>query len=397
MNRNKHLEDYYLGTLVGGAIGDALGYAVEFLSLDEIKAKYGFYGIAQYDLDGNNKAHFSDDTQLTLFTINGLLNGETKKKYDNDDTPLYQYVYYAYLDWLATQGIAKKCQDPYRKDSWLINIKELNVTRSPGRTCLSSLALGDEKHLYNLNNPINNSKGCGAVMRIAPIGLLYPRYKDIFLLSAEVASLTHGHPMSHLASQLMAMIIANIFKYEEKTLWRVIKDTTKELSDRYKIDAPQGLEKFYSYVKPYLPEFIAIIRRSLVLVKFALVEESKGKIVKDLDNIASLGEGWVAEESIAIAIYCAVRYQKVPMQGIIASVNHNGDSDSTGALTGQLLGAYYGMSIFPTDYINKLELEDVIEEMAMDLLNGCQFDSHSKDSKEKSIWEDKYLYHNYRK
>ena len=87
----------------------------------------------------------------------------------------------------------------------------------------------------------------------------------------------------------------------------------------------------------------------------------------DLDNIHRLGEGWVAEETLAISIYCALRYQKDFSAGIIAAVNHRGDSDSTGAVTGNILGALLGYDAIDEKWKKDLELIDVIIEMADNL------------------------------
>lgn len=390
MNRKKYIYSFYKGCLLGGAIGDALGYKVEFLSHKEIESKYGPGGIRIYD----EPALISDDTQMTLFTAIGLLNGETKGSYKGVQAPLYTYVYYSYLDWLLTQGIDKPCKDPKRIDSWLMDVKELHNQRCHGRTCISSLMMGDEEHKYNLLNPINDSKGCGAVTRIAPVGLVFKRLKKPLLVAAEIGALTHGHPMSHLSCQLMTLIIKNIFKYSDRTLWRTIQDSVRELHIFYeKNPMDKTLIPFYNRMREYLPNFIDLMKKALILVRHALVIQELHKNEKDLENIKSLGEGWVAEEALAIAIYCAARFQGNPMEGILAAVNHDGDSDSTGALAGQILGAYYGEGSFPDTFTKPLEIVDVIKEVAIDLATGCKFDSYSKETKEKDIWETKYLKH----
>ena len=110
--------------------------------------------------------------------------------------------------------------------------------------------------------------------------------------------------------------------------------------------------------------------------------------------IRELGEGWVAEETLAIAIFCALRYKHSFEQAICAAVNHGGDSDSTGAVAGNILGAYHGYSALPQKYIEKLELKDVILEIADDLCADCQIDEFS--SVKDSAWERKYITHDYR-
>ena len=94
----------------------------------------------------------------------------------------------------------------------------------------------------------------------------------------------------------------------------------------------------------------------------------------DIDNIHRLGEGWVAEETLAIAIYCALRHQDDFSARIIAAVNHKGDSDSSGAVTGNILGALLGYGAIEEKWKRNLELSDVILEMADDLCHGCQMD-----------------------
>ena len=230
-------------------------------------------------------------------------------------------------------------------------------------------------------------------MRIAPLGLIAHKYGDPFVESARIGGITHGHPMSHLSCQLMTIIINNMFKYDDKSLWTIIKDSARELKYRYDEPQPYYLRPVYDMTIVYVPVFIKLMKNALVKVKYAMVQEKRGALIKDSDMIASLGQGWVAEEALAIAIYCAVRHSHNPMEGIRAAVNHDGDTDSTGALTGQILGAYHGLKAFPDEYIKNLELSDIIMEMADDLAKGCTFSPNDPPSKEKEIWETKYIHH----
>ena len=108
----------------------------------------------------------------------------------------------------------------------------------------------------------------------------------------------------------------------------------------------------------------------------------------DLAAIRELGEGWVAEETLAIAVYCAIRYQQDFRKAITVSVNHDGDSDSTGAVTGNILGAYLGFEKIPLKYIEPLELKEVIEEIAVDLYEDCKMSEYGNYHDEK--WYAKY-------
>ena len=116
---------------------------------------------------------------------------------------------------------------------------------------------------------------------------------------------------------------------------------------------------------------------------------AEGDLEDDLDNIHQLGQGGVAEETLAIALYCALRYQDDFSAGMIAAVNHSGDSDSTGAVAGNILGAWVGYQAIEEKWKQDLELSDVILEIADDLCYGCQMSEYGayRDPK----WEMKYI------
>ena len=82
--------------------------------------------------------------------------------------------------------------------------------------------------------------------------------------------------------------------------------------------------------------------------------------------IARLGQGWVAEEALAISIYCALVAEGF-QDGVIMAVNHDGDSDSTGAITGNILGTMHGTQAIPLSWLEPLELREVITQIADDL------------------------------
>jgi len=192
--------DRFRGCLIGGAAGDALGYAVEFMSADSIFNKYGPGGIKEYDLNGG-MARISDDTQMTLFTATGLLLGTTRGKIRGIMGPYSGYIASSYQDWLKTQRCSYPLPEEYHY-SWLADVPEMFSRRAPGGACLSALGSGKTG---TIEQPINNSKGCGGVMRVAPIGL-YFNDKGISLeaidrIGAEAAAITHGHQRRRLLYQ----------------------------------------------------------------------------------------------------------------------------------------------------------------------------------------------------
>ena len=180
--------DRFRGCLIGGAAGDALGYAVEFMSERSIASRYGVSGITEYELTGG-RALISDDTQMTLFTAAGLLSYEARKAAGQDTVDSVKCINHSYLDWLATQDRYYPLPDG-EYCSWLVNVFQLFNRRAPGNACMAALYSGGNG---TIEAPINDSKGCGGVMRVAPIGLFFDDdtdIKEICSIGAGAAALT---------------------------------------------------------------------------------------------------------------------------------------------------------------------------------------------------------------
>ena len=363
----------FKGCLIGGAVGDALGYPIEFYNIEQIKNIYGEDGITEFELN-NGKAIISDDTQMTLFTANGILIGKTRAMMRGIAGSCETYIYQAYLDWLDTQRNTKKgigC-------TWISRIKELNVQRSPGNTCIGALSSGK---MGTIERPINNSKGCGGIMRVAPIGLYFSRRSvdEIGKIGAKTNAITHGHPLGNISSYVMTVLINTII-YGEYEYFEV--PYKRNLEECIEFALAVYTHKFRIYDKKISLDFVELIHKAINLTK---------QNIDDIKAIEQLGEGWVAEEALAIAIYCSVKYSINFEKAIIASVNHSGDSDSTGAITGNILGAYLGISNIPNKFLEKLELRTVIEEIAEDLYNDCPVSEYADNSsQEAKRWLEKY-------
>lgn len=169
-------KDCIRGSLMAGAAGDALGYTVEFMRLEQIRSRFGENGITQFELDANGKALVSDDTQMTLFTANGLLVGYTRWRMKGIRAGLADYVPAAYVDWYYTQTTDMRPSPfPTREEhpyTWLRYLPELAHRRAPGNTCMEAC-----ERLNHHQEPQNNSKGCGGIMRVAPAGLRDDLYR----------------------------------------------------------------------------------------------------------------------------------------------------------------------------------------------------------------------------
>lgn len=260
--------DKYRGCMIGGAVGDALGYPIEFMQEREIFESYGSEGLQRYQLS-DGVAEISDDTQMSMFTATGLLLGTTRG---------------------MTRGI----------------------------------------------------------MRVAPIGIYLDAvggkysYREIQRIGAEAAALTHGHEFGYLPAAVLLHIVSELAHDPEATIKRAVCDAAATMQEEF----PDKKS-----VKPLL---------KLIDKAVKLAEEN----IDDLDAIHQLGEGWVAEETLAIAIYCSLRYRNDFRKAVTAAVNHRGDSDSTGAVTGNIVGTYLGLRGIPEEFTENLELRDVIQTLA---------------------------------
>jgi ADP-ribosylglycohydrolase len=356
----------FKGCLLAGAAGDALGYSVEFMKDKQIFRQYGKSGITEYEL-ANGVAQISDDTQMTLFTATGLLIGTTRGMMRGIMGTYPGYIAYSYGDWLRTQNEKFPLPKEYHY-SWLVNVPEMFARRAPGITCMSAIQQGANG---TIEKPINNSKGCGGIMRVAPIGLYFADSKitqtEVDMIGAQTAALTHGHELGYIPAAALVHIISLLSANENITVLQAVEDSIC------------AMKKLFPKAK-HIGEFVSITEKAVNLSQSDL---------PDITAIRQLGEGWVAEETLAIAVYCALKYPHDLDKALIASVNHSGDSDSTGAVTGNILGAYLGMEGIPQKYLDKLELKDVITEIAEDLYNDCKMTEYGSYRDE--VWVRKYI------
>ena len=193
------------------------------------------------------------------------------------------------------------------------------------------------------------------------------------MIGAEAAAITHGHELGWLPAAALVHIIRYLVENEGESILAAVQDARFTLPDVYpeaeKMDVLQ-----------------ALLQKAIDLSKTEL---------DALDAIRELGQGWVGEEALAIAVYCALKHPDSFEDAIVAAVNHSGDSDSTGAIAGNIMGAALGFQAIPEKYLEKLELRDVILELADDLFNDCQMEEYG--DYEDPIWEAKYVRMDYRK
>ena len=340
---NKRTIEHFQGCIIGGAIGDALGAPIEFMSIDQIRSEFGDQGLTDYSEAYGQIGAITDDTQMTLFTTEGLILSKVRQEYQGGEGVI-SAGYHALLRWLYTQEI--NLQDNLIKnygtcsivDGVLTGYKELFSSRAPGNSCLSSLKSGK---MGTVGDPINNSKVCGGVMRMAPVGLAYDDAEKAFNFGCKLAAITHGHPTGYLAAGTFAALISLIIS--GNSLAEAIDDSILVLKSNKNHE-----------------ETVRAIGNAIDIV---------GKHTPGPEVLKDIGAGWVAEEALGISLYCSLVAENDFKKGVLLSVNHSGDSDSTGSITGNILGALYGFDIIPENWLSELELRELIEETAGDLFD----------------------------
>ncbi|WP_037680031.1 ADP-ribosylglycohydrolase family protein [Streptomyces albus] len=353
------------GCLLGGAIGDALGNPVEFLSTGRIRAAHGPEGLRGMVADGGGApaGTVTDDTQMTLFTAEGLMRARERGAAGGIGSDGTRLVRDAYLRWLDTQqhdGPPAADGRPHRTGT-LREERWLYARRAPGNACLSGIeqayAPDPAEALRGGHGPVNpDSKGCGTVMRSAPFGLTGSGPRAAFELAAHCAQITHGHPTGYYAAGALAAIVHHLL-YGESPEAAVL--LTLRLLAGY----------------PGHEETTAALGAALDLAAGSGSGAAPGP-----ERVETLGGGWIAEEALAIAVYCVLVHTPdrsgaggpatasgaAVREALLLSVNHSGDSDSTGAICGNLLGAHLGDLRLPQDWLHRVEGRAAITLLADD-------------------------------
>ncbi len=340
--------DRLRGSLIAGAIGDALGAPVEFMDVADIHRQFGPDGISDYAPYTGRLGAITDDTQMTLFTAEGLLRAYVRGSL-RGLCCITSVISHAYLRWLKTQGISPKMN--IDEATGLIGLRALHSRRAPGDTCLSAL---QTMTTFTNQKAQNHSKGAGGIMRVAPVAMMFHGQPDqsnaVFLLGKESAWITHGHPNGYYSAAAFAVILHALLCDESL-------ETGLEQADRMLQSSLEAEET----------------RQALALG----VELARRQLPPE-EAIPKIGEAWVGEEALGVAVYCVLVASDLE-HGIRISVNHSGDSDTTGILVGQLLGAQYGETAIPQRWLEPLELREEIGRMADDLYHHREWNLDELD------------------
>ncbi|MEV4709862.1 ADP-ribosylglycohydrolase family protein [Micromonospora sp. NPDC049374] len=320
------------GSLFGLAYGDSLGKPTEFLTVAEIDRRFGPTG--PRELVGD-PALVTDDTQMALAVGWALHDAPTYTAEAVE--PLLRR---RFLDWAASP----------------------DNNRAPGMTCLRACAELSRGLPWQQATEAG-SKGCGANMRVTPVGLLDVDLDTLAGLAQLQAGLTHGHPTGLAASELTAYAV-RLLASDDVMLTELPGLLTARADEQRTVYRADWLGELWRRSAAGTPEeFISLgwheCRRALARLDAALAAPDDGG-----DPCRFTGEGWIAEEALAAALYCAVRHADSPVDALTRGARTAGDSDSIAALAGAFVGAAHGMSGWPTGWADRIEYADQLTALA---------------------------------
>ena len=318
--------DRIAGSLYGLAFGDALGKPTEFHTVAEIDELFGTTG--PDDLDGD-PALVTDDTQMAL-AVGWALHG---------------------VDRYTAEVL-----EPRLRERFVAWAHSPDNNRAPGMTCLRAVGGLAEGQPW-VEATITGSKGCGANMRVTPVGLVPGLDLDVLAgVSQLQAAMTHGHPTALAASELTAY--ATRLLVDGLALADVPAALLRRCAERRTVYLEEWLGALWEMPgATTAADFIArgwdecaAVLETLVA---ALAEPDDGR-----DACLATGEGWIAEEALATGLYCAVRHADDPVAAVVRAARTSGDSDSIAALAGAFVGAAHGLAAWPDDWVARIEYAD---------------------------------------
>lgn len=294
--------------LFGLALGDALGWQTEFMKLNSIKDIVGIK--EQFGPNGvqepPNPALFTDDTQMTIALTKGLLSAGLSSNLDEQ----MHCVGQEFVKWLHSP----------------------ENNRAPGNTCMAGVRRFENGMSWR-EAGIAHSRGCGSAMRVATIGYLYQDDEAKLKAVAEASGLiTHGHPTAVAASIGAAYLV-------------------KLALDNVSVD--EYVPRLLAFAQGMSDEFDRAIQKIETVLDFDNEERA----------LKHLGEGWVGEEAVALALYCILKYPDDYVACVRRGANTDGDSDSIACIAGGIMGARIGLDAIPSAWIERCEKRDYLLEL----------------------------------
>ena len=317
------IKNKMLGCLIGGAIGDALGYPIECLTIQEIKKQYGLVT----DFVTKEK-EISDDTQMTLFSLEGLI---LTKGYSMGH--VLKCLYESYRRWFDTQYGPEAIEPEIAQAGMLHQDQRLFAMRAPGHACIDSLR---KNIMGTCDTPINLSKGNGCIMRAAPFGFLVEQPSEyIYQLGKNSAAITHGDTEAQECTGAFSLLIYYLLKGLSPL------SAVNKVNDWLKAEKQKYAEN--------------------VFCKMLAINTADSNLE---EKIKTIGDGWIAPEALTIAVlYLLNNYNNNVRKCFTEIINCDGDSDTISAIFGNLYGAAYGIDAFNGIDYNNIECIDLIPKL----------------------------------
>ncbi|MER6633760.1 ADP-ribosylglycohydrolase family protein [Streptomyces sp. NPDC000987] len=314
------------GSLTGLALGDALGFPTEFNDVPSILTKFGPWR----EMALPRPAVVSDDTQMTLALGRGLRTA-------------------------MDRGVLapKRLERPLREEfvDWY---RSPENNRAPGNTCLRACGLLKEEGRPWQDASQIDSKGCGANMRVAPVGLAPGLSDDQRAGAAQLqAALTHGHPTALAASDLTAHAVRLLAQGAEPTgLVGLLRSYAHDNRARYH---HAWLGDLWTRAGDPSPESFIARGWDECLEILVRLQDAVRTVSPETDPCLATGAGWIAEEALATGLLCFLLFVDEPVTAIRRAACTSGDSDSIACLTGAFAGAYRGAEAWPTEWADRIE------------------------------------------
>ena len=333
------------GSLFGLAYGDALGKDTEFSTVSQIQSRFGPDGPSELP----EPALVTDDTQMALAVGEGLVEVLSIKAADGNGLP---------------HPLTPEALTPVWSRRFVEWAHSPDNNRAPGMTCLRACGGLSEGKPW-IDSTIPGSKGCGANMRVTPIGLVAGISSSTRAGAAQLqAALTHGHPTGLAASELTAYatwwLLDGMPPQDLPGALRARADAQREvyhhawLGDLWK----RGAESPESFMARGWADCVGALDR----LDTALAVGDRAS-----DPCNATGEGWIAEEALATALLCFLLFPDEPRAALQRAATTAGDSDSIAALAGAFAGAAYGIDAFPAPWRERIEYADRLEAVAAGL------------------------------
>ncbi len=344
------------GCLLGLAVGDAMGYAVDELSWEEIQQDYGPQGLLGYD-SVNGRAVASSYTQVAAFIANGLLLAITRGKHDQ----AARFGAVALKEWARRQNLPG---DPEKSYCWVSKMPVMRQRRCKDLRMLDALRL----ELGTPEKPANRHTTPGALTGAMMVGLAYDeKYmqpRQVGILGAQMVALTNGSHLSYLSGCVLANAVAGIIQEPQAPL------------HTHFVQAVEAMELQFARL-PQAKEVGACFKNAIGLALDHSVDPRQA--MEDFQCRES-------HECAAAAMYACLVCPEDFDGAMILAINHSGRSGAVGAIAGGLLGAKLGADALPEFYLESLECGEILETLACDLASGSPMSGLFNDD-----WDHKYI------